>query len=428
MYAKALQYLESLAKFGIRPGLDRIEALMKLMGNPERKYRTIHVTGSNGKGSTTAFIASILQSSGIRTAMFTSPHLESYTERMVIDDERIGEEDFARAIDHVRIHVENMLKLDYEQPTEFEVLTAAALWYFAEQEVEYAVIEVGMGGLLDSTNVIWPQVSVITNVALEHTDRCGGTIAEIAEHKAGIVKLGTPVVTAAKAEALNIIFEKTELLHARLYQLGRDFFVQLKAVIDKKQGLVFRSNEHGNFVGLKTTLIGEHQAENCGCAIMTAHILSLKDSRITPRSIVEGVNLTRWAGRFEYMSDKPDIIVDGAHNLAGATALRAALDEQYKLRPIIFVFCVLAVKDVSGMWEVLFRPVDSVIVTAPLSYRAATADDVAAQIKAERVETAPTIEEAIKRAIAWAGEDGAVCVCGSLYLIGTARAKLLEML
>ena len=227
-YEQALSYLASVAKFGIQPGLHRIEKLLALMGNPERQYRTIHVTGTNGKGSTTAFIAAILNAAGIRTGMFTSPHLVDYTERIVISGNMISEHDFAAAIQYTSQYVEIMTADGYDHPTEFEILTAAAFYHFAVTQVEYAVIEVGMGGLLDSTNVIRPQAAVITNVAVEHTDRCGATVAEIAAHKAGIIKPDMPVITAAKGEALNIIYSQADNLHAPLFSIDRDFFVQWK--------------------------------------------------------------------------------------------------------------------------------------------------------------------------------------------------------
>ena len=195
-YKESLSYLESLNVFGSKLGLSRIERLTELLGHPERRYRTVHVTGTNGKGSVSAMTAAILTESGFRTGLYTSPHLTSYTERFVIDGEQASEEDFAAAISAAKEAAEAMLAEGLEQPTEFEVLTAAAFYYFAEKDVDYAVIEVGLGGLLDSTNVIMPEVAVITNVAMEHADRCGGTLEGVAHHKAGIIKRGVPVVTA----------------------------------------------------------------------------------------------------------------------------------------------------------------------------------------------------------------------------------------
>ena len=207
-YKESLSYLESLNVFGSKLGLSRIERLVELLGHPERRYGTVHVTGTNGKGSVSAMTAAILTESGFRTGLYTSPHLTSYTERFVIDGELADEADFAAAISAAKEAAEAMLAEGLEQPTEFEVLTAAAFYYFAEKHVDYAVIEVGLGGLLDSTNVIMPEVAVITNVAMEHADRCGGTLEGVAHHKAGVIKRGVPVVTAAEGMTLDVVRRK----------------------------------------------------------------------------------------------------------------------------------------------------------------------------------------------------------------------------
>lgn len=423
-YEQAISYLASAAKFGIQPGLQRIEKLLALMGNPERQYRTIHVTGTNGKGSTTAFIAAILNAASIRTGMFTSPHLVDYTERIVINGNMISEHDFAAAIQYTSKVVEMMTADGDDHPTEFEILTAAAFYHFAAAEVEYAVIEVGMGGLLDSTNVIRPQAAVITNVAVEHTDRCGTSVAEIAAHKAGIIKPDVPVITAAKGEALNIIYSQAEILHAPLFTIDRDFFVQWKGEQDWQQQLTVRTNKYGNITNLRTKLLGDHQAENCACAVMTAQVLAAQESRITPEAIRSGVAAAVWPGRFEVLQAQPTVIVDGAHNPAGAEALRLALNRYFGDQSITFVFGVLADKDIAGIITGLFRPQDQVITVAPLSDRAADAHMLSRQIPAKRAEGADTLDEAIVKAQQWAGETGVVCICGSLYLIGSARKMI----
>lgn len=420
-YEQALEYLKGLAKFGSQPGLQRIEKLLDIMDHPERNYRTIHITGTNGKGSTTAFLAAILNAAGIRSGMFISPHLEDYTERIVINGEQITGHDFGQAIEFTRLCVEKMLAEGYDHPTEFEILTAAAFYHFSAAQVEYAVIEVGMGGLLDSTNVIAPHVSVITNVSLEHTDKCGTSIAEITEHKAGIIKANVPVITAAQGEAANIIYDQSGKLHSPLFVLNRDFFVQWKGEKEDWQYLTVRSNQYGNVTNLRTKLLGRHQTENCACAVMSAQILALKDDRITNESIRRGVESAVWPGRFETIRTLPITIVDGAHNPAGAEVLRTALDQQYPKRQITFIFGALADKDIIGMIQALFRPEDQVITVAPLSDRAADPWALIQQISVNKAEAAATVEEAISKAEEWAGKDGIICICGSLYLIGAAR-------
>ena len=256
-YQEALAYLDGLNVFGVRLGLSRIKRLLSLLGNPQDNYRTVHVTGTNGKGSVSAMLAGILQKATIHTGLYISPHLVSYTERMQVDGQPISEENFAEAISAVRVFIEQMLSEGEECPTQFEALTAAAFYYFAAHKVEYAVIEVGLGGLLDSTNVITPEVSVITNVAFEHAKLCGGTLAGIAHHKAGIIKDGVPVVTAAEGMPLAILREAAEQHAADIFVEGEDFSVRGGAFSPRGQSFSFSSpllGVDGNPAGVKTLL------------------------------------------------------------------------------------------------------------------------------------------------------------------------------
>ncbi|MBQ1249865.1 MAG: bifunctional folylpolyglutamate synthase/dihydrofolate synthase, partial [Selenomonadales bacterium] len=222
-YSEAICYLESLNRFGIRLGLVRIEELLRRMGDPQNEYPAIHVTGTNGKGSTTAMLSSILTASGKKTGMYTSPHLSSYTERMRIGGEPIDEAKFAEAIFVVKEFAEQMEADGAEYPTQFEVLTAAAFWLFAKEGVDYAVIEVGLGGLLDSTNVIVPELSVITSIAVDHAEKCGDSLSGIAEHKAGIIKEGVPVFVYADGQPLDIVEKTAQAKNAPVYLGRRDF-------------------------------------------------------------------------------------------------------------------------------------------------------------------------------------------------------------
>lgn len=420
-YKEALEYLDSLNKFGIRLGLARIQRLLELMGNPERAYKTIHVTGTNGKGSTTAMLASILHHAGIRAGMYISPHLLDYTERITVAEAPITQAAFADAVHTTKKFVDQLLAEGGESPTQFEVLTAAAFYYFASVGVEYAVIEVGLGGLLDSTNVIIPEVSVITNVALEHADRCGGTLTAVAEHKAGIIKQAVPVVTAASGDVLPIIKAKAELEQAPLYIFGRDFKCRSEGMKEYQQLIVFQAREYGHFGPIYLNLLGQHQVENSAVAIMATLLLAQKDERITGNAIKKGLNQVLWPGRFEIVSGQPFTIIDGAHNPAGAKVLRDNLDLIFPNKPIVFLLGILEDKDIVGIIKNLIRPSDRVVVTSPDSARAARPDEVAHLIKAQQVEVHPTIEAGIIRASQIAEPDGILCIAGSLYLIGYAR-------
>ncbi|MCE5285392.1 MAG: bifunctional folylpolyglutamate synthase/dihydrofolate synthase [Pelosinus sp.] len=420
-YKEALDYLAGLGKFGSQLGLTRIEYLLGLMQHPERRYKTIHVTGTNGKGSTTAMLAGILTESGIKTGMFTSPHLVHYTERMVVNGKQISQTEFAKAIEYTSRFVAQMVQEGYEHPTEFEVLTAAAFYYFAKAKVEYAVIEVGLGGLLDSTNVIVPEVSVITNVTFEHADRCGGTLEGVARHKAGIIKEGVPVVTAAKGEALEIIRRTAQKKAAALLVADEDFVVDHNE--SNLEGQKFTlSQKDGQAKAYQVKLLGWHQAANAALAIMTAKML--KHKQITAKSIQNGLRSVSWPGRFEILKTKPLMVIDGAHNPAGAKVLRENLDVFFPKQQRTFLLGILQDKDITGIIKTLIRPKDQVVVAAPLSDRAGQPETVAAGIMASHVEIAPSIEEGLRRAQELAGEEGLVCAAGSLYLIGTVCQML----
>ena len=424
-YTETLAYLDGLGKFGIHLGMERIEALLKELGNPEQKVRTIHVTGTNGKGSVTSMITNILLVSGLKVGKFTSPHLVRYNERIEVDGKEISDEDFALVVTAVRRAVENVMVKGTDQPTQFEVLTAAAFLHFALQKLDYAVIEVGLGGLWDSTNVITPVVSVITNVSLDHTDRCGKTVEEIAMQKAGIIKDGIPVVTAAEGEALGPIQAMSLFKQAPLYIYGKAFTAQeVSSSMDGQTFTLSAGDYHSNY---DVKLPGAHQILNTAVAVVAAKLASKQDSRINEMALHQGVALTKWPGRLERISQKPDVILDGAHNPAGADVLRAALDKYYSGKKICFIFGMMGDKDISQVITTLFRKEDTVYtVRADEGTRAAEPEALAKQI-GPQAKAMHDLAQAYKTALAEVGEDGLVCVCGSLYLVGTFKKMLLNL-
>lgn len=421
-YQEALTYLNGFDTFGVKLGLVRIQRLLELMDHPQNRYKTIHVTGTNGKGSTSAMLAEILSYAKIKTGMYTSPHLVSYTERMRIDGKPATEEAFADCVFAVKQYVDQMIGEGEESPTQFEVITAAAFYYFAKMQVEYAVIEVGLGGLLDSTNVIVPEVSVITNVAFEHADVCGGTLAGIAEHKAGIIKEGVPVVTAAKGEALEIIRKTAADKNADLFIGGEDFKSAFERFDGERQKLNFSSDLLGAAASYSLRLLGLHQIENSAVAIMTALIIANTEKRITDEVIHHALSIVEWDGRFEIFRDGDcAAVIDGAHNLAGIDGLRRNLDQYFPDKERVFLLGILKDKDVDGMVRRLIRPTDQVVVTQPDSRRAARADFIAGRVRAKQVEYYPAVKEAYERAAALAGNGALLCATGSLYLVGAVR-------
>lgn len=420
-YEQSLEYLTNLCKFGINLGLARIEKLLELMDHPEDNFKTIHVAGTNGKGSTVAMLASILTAGGIKTGMYTSPHLAEYTERMMIDGQEISSQQFADAIEYTSQFVDKIAAQGLDHPTEFEVLTAAAFHYFATCGVEYAIIEVGLGGRLDSTNVIVPEVSVITNVTLEHTDKCGNTIGEIANHKGGIIKEGVPVITATSGQALEVIGKIAQEKSAATYVYGRDFSAQFAGIAQHRQKVKIDSKLQGEIGTFQVNLLGGHQVDNCAVAVMAAMVLGEKENRIQLPVIENGLTKVCWPGRFEVIPGQPKIIIDGAHNPDGARALRSNLDQFYGDKELVFLLGILQDKDVKTIVRNLIHPDDKVVVVAPTSERAGNPRAVANEVQAEHVETANSIIEGLERAKILAGEDKVLCVAGSLYLIGEVR-------
>ena len=422
-YKESLSYLESLNVFGSKLGLSRIERLTELLGHPERRYRTVHVTGTNGKGSVSAMTAAILTESGFRTGLYTSPHLTSYTERFVIDGEQASEADFAAAISAAKEAAEAMLAEGLEQPTEFEVLTAAAFRYFSEKHVDYAVIEVGLGGLLDSTNVIMPEVAVITNVAMEHADRCGGTLEGVAHHKAGIIKRGVPVVTAAEGMPLDVVRRKAAEEGSEIFAYGEDFRAAAGA-----EGIDFSSKDSGA-AHYALALGGAYQRQNAALAIRTAMLLAEKHRAVTHETIARALKSVAWPGRFErFTLEGVRIVVDGAHNPAGAAALKESLDATFAGEKRVLLLGILEDKDYRAMLRTLVRSDDCVVITPPDSARAGDPENLArvAREITQEVEVVPAADAALSRALDRASGRRILCAAGSLYLIGNLRRLLLE--
>ena len=421
-YEQALAYFESLGKFGIQLGLVRIEALLERLGHPERRFRSVHVTGTNGKGSTTAMIAAILNEAGIRTGMYTSPHLIDYPERLQLCGANISRQAFAEVIDRTKAAADAMIDEGLENPTEFEVLTAAAFLWFAREQAEIVVVEVGLGGLLDSTNVILPELAVITNVTLEHTDRCGDTVEEIAHHKAGIIKPGVPVVTGAAGAALVVIEAKASRHGSVCEVLGREFTVTGSRIEQERQFFELRVGQTLP-ESYSLRLLGRHQTANAALAVRACQLLAQRDGRLTPAVIRDGLAKAVWPGRFEIFAGAPLLILDGAHNPDGIRTLRQTIDDVFPGRAIVFLFGVLADKNHAEMARILFRRSDRAVVVRPHSDRAAAAEDISREIidAVAAVKTGATIGEGLELAKEWAGPGGIVCAAGSLYMIGEVR-------
>ena len=422
-YQAAVAYLESIGVFGSQLGLARIQALLAALDHPEEKFRSVHVTGTNGKGSTSAMLASISRAAGLKTGLYTSPHLESYNERIQVNGEAISKEAFGEAVEETHAAADKLVAAGQEQPTQFEVLTAAAFLHFARIQVDLAIVEVGLGGLLDSTNVITPLCSVITNVAFEHADRCGGTLAGVIEHKGGIIKHGVPIVTAAEGAARDRLRAIAQEKQAPFYCEEESW--QVDKISVSKQGTQFEYSGFDKNVDYLLSLVGWHQAHNAGIALTVMHLLLpqlLRRVDLMEAALYKGLRETVWPGRLEAVPNRRDWWIDGAHNPHGAAVLRAALDTLYPGRPITFVLGILADKDRAGILRTLVRKTDRVIVVPVQSERAAAPQLIAQEIRTEK---APVAVNDMREGLVLASQEtGPVCIAGSLYLIGEVRKYL----
>ncbi len=438
-YLNALEWIHGLGRFGIKPGLQRISKLLEMLGNPHHQISFVHIGGSNGKGSTAAMIASILRSAGYRAGLYTSPYLLSFTNRMAVNGDDIEPEELVALVEQVRPQVEE-ISADPElgQMTEFEVVTALALTYFARREVDLVVLEVGLGGRLDATNVVTPLLSIITNISLEHTDVLGDTVGQVAREKAGIIKHGVPVLTAADdPEVLAVLKERARKLEAPFHRVyppadNLSSVEQLPAfkrqsVIGKGQVFAYRGF-NWSLDDLYVPLRGIYQAWNGATALAAVEILAGQGFRISEAAVREGLSETVWPGRLELLRFKPMLVMDGAHNPTAVKNLAEAMPEYFDYRQLILVFGALADKNIAAMLEKILPLADEVIFTRAKLPRAADPHETAAMavehfnFDRSRLAVIDEIGPALEKALALAGPDDLVLVTGSLYTVSDARA------
>jgi len=405
--------------------LDRMHRLLEALGSPHRRLRAVHVAGTKGKGSTAAMVHRLAAACGLRAGLYTSPHLVDIRERIQVGDAMIEPDDLAALIRRARPHVDRM-RARGDAPTFFEIFTALAFDHFARQAVDLAVAEVGLGGRLDATNVLRPEVAVITAISLDHTAQLGHTLAAIAAEKAGIVKPGVPVVSQPQpAEAARVIARACREAEAPLVRVGRDVTYQwAPAERHGRPGVRFSvRTPAAAYDDLFMPLMGEHQAVNAATALAAAERVPALAKRLTPDLAREALARLRWPGRMEYVPAAPPMLLDGAHNRASMERLLEALAAHFPNRRVAVVFGAAADKDVDGMLGVLARHPEatSVVFTRTNHPRAAEPDDLAARYAAlGGGDAAPVADaaEAVRQARAAAGDDGLVVVCGSLYLVG----------
>jgi dihydrofolate synthase / folylpolyglutamate synthase len=405
-YPESVQFLYALGNEvkTIKLGLDRIRTVLEALGNPQRAYRIVHVAGTNGKGSVCAMIDAGLRAANIRSGMFTSPHLIEPTERIQIDGMPVSREEFEQAFNAVH-DAANKLDLD-AHPTYFETVTAMALWLFRERGVETAVVEVGLGGRLDATNIVDPALTVITPIDYDHQIYLGNTIEAIAAEKAGILKPGVPAVFAKQRP------EAARVLGARAAELGipvtgAEQFEIRDLIVDARGS---------RFSGLTCPLAGEHQIDNAVTAAQALIALG-----VAP----EGIEEARWPGRIEHVTPNPDTILDGAHNPAGAQALAKYLKRFYGHRKVWMIFGAMRDKDVEEVTEILFPVANELVFTAPTAPGNRALEPEKLRELAGKGHVEPTIAASIDYVFKNLSAEDVVVITGSLYLVGEARALFL---
>jgi dihydrofolate synthase/folylpolyglutamate synthase len=425
-YNEVVNLIETSMKFGCRPGLERTSKLLEFLGNPHKKLKLIHVAGTNGKGSTTAMIANVLSSSGYITGMYISPHLYRNTERMKIDGKEITEEDFVKYALEVMDTVKLMREKGLEEPTQFEMYTAMAFLYFECKKVDFAVIEVGLGGRYDATNVIEPMLSVITSISYDHMDILGDTIEEIAYEKAGIIKEGGRVILYPQLfpEAVNVIEEVSREKKASLLKVD-SAIVTPKDYSITGQTIGFKYNGY-DIQDMKLPLIGDHQINNAAVALTVIAELNNMGYAVRAEAVRKGIETVKWSCRLSIMSYEPLILIDGAHNEDGINSLQGALQKYFSDRKIIFVIGMLKDKDYGYAIKKLMPMAHFTVTTEPLSERSLAADAMAEAVRpyCSRVCSEPDIIKAIEKAKELYEKDSMICICGSLYLAGSAYEYL----
>jgi len=419
------EYIYSFSLFGrkggYKPGLDRISFMLGEAGNPQEKFKTVHIGGTNGKGSTAAFLDSILQSNGLKTGRFTSPHLHHYGERMMINSRPMDDSTLMQLVLEAKPIIEKVEENTGEGPPSFfEVTTFLAFYYFGREKIDIGVIEVGLGGRLDATNILKPILTAITNVGLEHTQFLGDTIEKIAKEKAGIIKKNVPIITGATSPAVEVIKARAAEKKSPFVSLQQDYSWERQE--QRLEGQKFNLNTpFREYKNLFIPLAGRHQMENAVLAVALAEKMDLSEERIR-----KGLQKAYWPGRLEVAGFQPLILLDGAHNPSGFETLTSFLEDEFPGKKVVFVLSFLKDKDVNPFLERIEDNAQTVIFTRVDNFRAASPWALREMASNENIpmEVIPKIGEALDRAREIAGPGGIVCLTGSLYAVGEGREIL----
>ncbi|MBN8048151.1 bifunctional folylpolyglutamate synthase/dihydrofolate synthase [Paraclostridium bifermentans] len=428
-YNEALQFIHESHKFGMRLGLDNIKKLLELLGDPQNNLKIIHVAGTNGKGSTCSFISSILKESGYKVGLYTSPFLETFTERIRVNGENICEEEVGKIVSLIKEKIEIMVSEGYSYPTEFEIVTAMAFYYYNQEKVDFVALEVGLGGRYDATNVIdKPVVSAITSISLDHTGILGDTLAKIAFEKGGIIKEDCPTIVYPQQEEASEVI-KNICAEKKSKYIECDFKnIEIKSSNINSQ--IYNCNINGKELrDVEIKLIGDHQIKNSIVALNVIEYLNdIKITNISEENIRKGLLETKWPGRIEKISENPMFIIDGAHNEEGAKSLANSIDKYFENKNKILVIGMLEDKDIESVLDLLIPKFNKVITTTPDNPRAIDANKLKEKIERYNIEVTcePNIKEAVDYALKISNKDDVIISAGSLYMIGNVRTIIVN--
>ena len=428
-YKQALNFISSTYKLGSKLGLDNITRLTELLGNPQNNYKIIHVAGTNGKGSASNMIHDVLVASGYRVGLYISPYLEKFTERIQVNKTQIDNNSLARITSLVKDKIDIMIEEGFNHPTEFEVITAIGFKYFEEQKIDFLVLEVGLGGRIDATNVIENSlISVITSISYDHMDLLGETIEEIAFEKAGIIKENGNVAIYPQDDIIkNIIKKQAELKNAAVFEADPKNIERTKGNLSG-QWFKYLKRDIFNLNEIKINYLGEHQLYNALTALTVFEILKKSGYNITEESIIKGLESSRFAGRFEILSNDPAIILDGGHNINGIEYFAKSVKEYFKDKKIILFYGMLRDKHPENIIDYLIPISKEIYTLTPNSPRAMSARDLANIIKTHSNIKVTSIEDinGILNIVKNINKDEVVAFVGSLYMIGEVRTLLMQ--
>ncbi|CEO27200.1 bifunctional folylpolyglutamate synthase/dihydrofolate synthase [Paraclostridium sordellii] len=423
-YDEALKFIHESHKFGMRLGLENIKKLLELLGNPQDNLKIIHVAGTNGKGSTCSFISTILKQSGYKVGLYTSPFLETFTERIRVNGENIPKNEVGNIVNIIKEKIEVMVKEGHDYPTEFEIVTAMAFYYFNKERVDFVALEVGLGGRYDATNVIEkPIATVITSISLDHVGILGDTLDKIAFEKGGIIKENCDVIVyPQKNEASKVLKEICNEKNAKYIECDfKDITLKESNINFQKFDCVINNKEYKD---LQINLIGDHQVKNSVVALTTIELIKNKlEILISEEDLRKGLMETKWPGRIEKIKENPMFIIDGAHNEEGAESLAKSIDKYFKGKNKILLIGMLEDKDINSVLDILIPRFNSVITTTPDNPRAIDAVKLKEKIEKYNIEVIckEDINDAVKYVIENSKEKDVIISAGSLYMIGHVR-------